>query len=61
MTDILSTFTSLAHDALEAARSAIVIADAQAEDLPIVYMNPAFGRLTGYAKQEVLGRNCRFL
>jgi PAS domain S-box-containing protein len=26
-----------------------------------VDINPAFARLTGYAREEVLGRNCRFL
>lgn len=27
----------------------------------IIYANPAFGRLTGYGEDEVLGRNCSFL
>nr|AML77612.1 putative LOV domain-containing protein [Euploca tenuifolia] len=30
-------------------------------DLPIVYASDAFLKLTGYARHEVLGRNCRFL
>ncbi|KAJ1386025.1 PAS domain [Sesbania bispinosa] len=30
-------------------------------DMPIVYASDAFLRLTGYARDEVLGRNCRFL
>ncbi|MGC1951245.1 MAG: EAL domain-containing protein [Gammaproteobacteria bacterium] len=47
--------------ALEAARHGIVITDATQSELPIVYVNPAFQELTGYAAQEVLGRNCRFL
>lgn len=51
----------LAADALKAAHSALVIADARADDLPIVYANPAFERLTGYRASEVVGRNCRFL
>jgi PAS domain S-box-containing protein len=29
--------------------------------VPIVYANPAFFSTTGYPKDEVLGRNCRFL
>jgi PAS domain S-box-containing protein len=61
MADTLSTFTSLAREALEEVRSAILIADARADDLPIIYMNPAFEELTGYSKNEVLGHNCRFL
>jgi PAS domain S-box-containing protein len=39
----------------------IVIADATQPDMPVIYVNPAFERLTGYTATEVLGRNCRFL
>ena len=53
--------TALAvHDsALAAAASGIVICDARADDQPIVYVNPAFERITGYARDQALGRNCR--
>ncbi|MGY1651075.1 diguanylate cyclase domain-containing protein [Geodermatophilus sp. SYSU D01119] len=47
--------------AIATASSGIVIADAVQSDLPLVYANAAFLRLTGYARDEVLGRNCRFL
>jgi diguanylate cyclase (GGDEF)-like protein/PAS domain S-box-containing protein len=47
--------------AMEASVNAIVITDNQRDDQPIVYVNPAFERITGYRSQEVLGRNCRFL
>jgi len=48
--------------ALEAdAAMPIVVADATQPDMPIVYVNPAFERLTGYRRAEVAGRNCRFL
>ncbi|WP_034620731.1 SpoIIE family protein phosphatase [Cellulomonas sp. URHE0023] len=40
---------------------ALTIADACAKDLPLVWVNAAFTRLTGYPEDEVLGRNCRFL
>lgn len=30
-------------------------------DQPIVYVSDSFTELTGYARHEVLGRNCRFL
>jgi len=38
-----------------------VIADARRPDHPLVFVNDAFCRLTGYAREEVLGRDCRFL
>ncbi len=39
----------------------VVMTDATRPDEPIVYVNPAFERLTGYTRDTVLGRNCRFL
>ncbi|MER0240386.1 PAS domain-containing protein [Fulvimarina sp. MAC8] len=45
----------------ERARSAIVLTDPSLDDNPIVACNDAFLELTGYPKEEVLGRNCRFL
>ena len=47
--------------AIEAAAQGVTIADARADDEPLVYVNPAFERITGYDAAEVLGRNCRFL
>ncbi|MBS7691344.1 PAS domain S-box protein [Pseudomonas lalucatii] len=47
--------------AVEASVNAVVITDNQHDDQPIVYVNPAFERITGYRSEEVLGRNCRFL
>lgn len=51
----------LAFVAVERTRMPMVIADARAGDNPIVLANQAFLDLTGYAADEVLGRNCRFL
>ena len=39
----------------------VVLVDARADDLPIVFANAAFSALTGYPIPAVLGRNCRFL
>ncbi|MFT3955544.1 MAG: PAS domain S-box protein [Piscinibacter sp.] len=39
----------------------IVVTDATQPDHPIVYVNAAFERLTGYGRAEAMGRNCRFL
>jgi diguanylate cyclase (GGDEF)-like protein/PAS domain S-box-containing protein len=47
--------------AVEASVNAVIITDAEHPDQPIVYANPAFERITGYAVEDVLGRNCRFL
>lgn len=47
--------------AVEASVNAVVITDNEQPDQPIVYVNPAFERITGYSAEEVLGRNCRFL
>lgn len=40
---------------------ATVVTDPSRSDNPIVAANAAFCRLTGYALEEVVGRNCRFL
>ncbi|KAJ5254396.1 hypothetical protein N7524_011576 [Penicillium chrysogenum] len=40
---------------------AFVMCDILTEDHPIVYVSEAFERLTGYTKNEIVGRNCRFL
>ena len=47
--------------AIHAANSMIVIADARADDQPLVFVNEFFCRFTGYDRDEVIGRNCRFL
>jgi diguanylate cyclase (GGDEF)-like protein/PAS domain S-box-containing protein len=46
---------------IETSSNGMVVADARAEDMPLVYVNPTFERITGYQAEEVLGRNCRFL
>ena len=38
-----------------------MITDAAEFDNPVIYVNPAFERLTGYSKDEAVGRNARFL
>ncbi len=54
-------FLRLQEAALVSSSDGIVICDAQADDLPMVYINPAFERLTGYTAADVIGRNCRLL
>lgn len=43
------------------AANAILITDAGQPHNPIIDVNPAFTALTGYPREAVLGRNCRFL
>ena len=52
---------SLLGRAVEASGVGVVVTDPNLPDNPIVYVNPAFERMTGYPADEVLGRNCRFL
>ena len=47
--------------AVGGAQMAMVVTDARQTDNPIVFVNHAFTRLTGYSAAEVFGRNCRFL
>lgn len=43
------------------AHIAVIVTDPRLPDNPIVDCNEPFLRLTGYSRQEVIGRNCRFL
>ncbi|MFL5992488.1 MAG: SpoIIE family protein phosphatase [Rubrobacteraceae bacterium] len=47
--------------AVAASSNGIVITDPTLPDNPIVYVNPAFEKTTGYTVEEAIGRNCRFL
>ena len=49
------------YPGLDASALGTVIVDLQQPDQPLIYVNPAFERLTGYAAAEILGRNCRVL
>jgi PAS domain S-box-containing protein len=46
---------------VRATRMPMIITDPRQPDNPVVFANNAFCRLTGYARDEILGRNCRFL
>ncbi len=47
--------------AFRGSEAPMVMTDTARDDNPVVFVNDAFCRLTGYAPEEVLGRNCRFL
>jgi len=52
---------SLYRRAMDEAAIGISITDPSRPDNPLVYVNDGFCRLTGYDREDVLGRNCRFL
>lgn len=76
MTGIMATRSTTAHThgnaegetlarmyrtAVLSSASGIMISDSNAPDRPVIFINPAFSRITGYGPSEVLGRNARFL
>jgi len=46
---------------LQSSQRSFIITDPSLQDNPIVYASPGFLTLTGYSREDVLGRNCRFL
>ncbi|MCB0190314.1 MAG: PAS domain-containing protein [Anaerolineae bacterium] len=62
----LALKTSLQKDdrlsiAISNAAIGVVITDPHLPDNPLIYVNPAFTRITGYSAEEAIGLNCRFL
>jgi PAS domain S-box-containing protein len=49
------------YAALAASDHALTVSDPTRPDNPLVWVNPAFERLSGYRAAEVVGRNCRML
>lgn len=46
---------------LDSCINGITLSDPDQPDNPIVYANEAFELITGYEREEIIGRNCRFL
>ena len=46
---------------LDTCVNGVTLTDPDLEDAPIVYANKRFQEITGYASDEIIGRNCRFL
>lgn len=51
----------LQNRALDSSINGVIITDANDLEYPIVYCNPAFEELTGYSRDELLGKSCRIL
>ncbi|MDP2368883.1 EAL domain-containing protein [Rhodoferax sp.] len=47
--------------AVEASANGIMISELASAGLHIIYVNPAFERITGYSAEEAIGRDARFL
>jgi PAS domain S-box-containing protein len=48
-------------ESLTSGQQNFVLSDPRLPDNPIVFASPGFYELTGYSREQVLGRNCRFL
>jgi len=46
---------------LDSSVNGITLADPDLKDMPLVYVNNAFLKMTGYTMEEVVGKNCRFM
>lgn len=42
-------------------RDGITISDNAIDDNPLIFVNPAFERMTGYSFEEITNINCRYL
>jgi PAS domain S-box-containing protein len=61
--DIVSfkAFEDLLIKATNTSNEGITISSMKAPDRPLIFVNDGFERLTGYSKEDVIGKNCRFL
>ena len=46
---------------INASNDGICVAEREGKDKPLIYVNPAFERMTGYSLDDILYQDCRFL
>lgn len=51
----------LKANAISLVSNGVVITDATKKDNPIIFVNEAFTKISGYTAEEAVGKNCRFL
>lgn len=57
-----SQFEQVVSDSkLDPSVQALTLADMRRPGAPLVYVNYGFEKMTGYMREDVIGRNCRFL
>ena len=47
--------------AFQAATNGILITGTEEDEYKIIHCNPAFEKMTGYSRDKIIGKNCRFL
>ena len=57
----VDTQIQLLEAMLDGSKVGTIVTDPDLEDNPIIYANNTFSDMTGYGREEVIGRNCRFL
>lgn len=55
----LESHVQLLNHAIDEATVSIIISDIRRVGQPVMYVNNAFEKLTGYSKEEIIGHNCR--
>ncbi|WP_027174205.1 histidine kinase famiy protein [Methylobacterium sp. 10] len=61
VSEIADQTSDIFFTAVEATRMPMVVTDPRQDDNPIIFVNDAFTDMTGYGREEIVGRNCRFL
>lgn len=58
---MVNFFDDLSSEVDRCNGKAIIVVDANSDDQPIMYANPASEKLTGFGIRELVGENCRIL